>query len=185
MIQLQNDLILSIIYIILMAPSLLLIKQTSTRIMNLKAGIKGIVFLPITAVSLIIFVFFNLKYLADLPLLNISWLGYNIAVGPYANQGFTYILPFLPFLVYTFIHINYFEEYYFRKSIRRVVLWAFLHVVMGVTVSFALMLVPLGFFYKYIYDKYGVDYAYALHFSTNMTLLLISLVAFLAYGNRV
>jgi hypothetical protein len=41
---------------------------------------------------------------------------------------------------------------------------------MGVSVSVALMLLPLGLFYKYIYDKYGVNYAYALHFSTNITI---------------
>jgi hypothetical protein len=185
MIQLQNTLVLSLIYIILMAPSLLLVKQTSVRILNLKAGIKGIVFLPITVASLMVLVFFNFRFLAQLPLLNLSWLGYNIAVGPYANQGFTYILPFLPFLVYTFVHLNYFEEYYFRKSVRRVVIWALLHVIMGVTVSVAVMLVPLGFFYKYIYDKYGVNYAFALHFFTNMSLLLISSVSFLASGNKV
>lgn len=166
-----------------MAPSLLFVKQTSIRILDLKGGIKGIVFLPITVASLIVLVFFNFRFLAQLPLLNLSWLGYNIAIGPYANQGFTNILPFLPFLVYTFVHLNYFEEYYFRKSAKRVVIWAFLHVIMGVTISVAVILVPLGFFYKYIYDKYGVDYAYALHFTTNMTLLLISLVSFVVSGN--
>jgi membrane protease YdiL (CAAX protease family) len=56
---------------------------------------------------------------------------------------------------------------------------------MGVTVSVAVMLVPLGFFYKYIYDKYGVNYPFALHFFTNMSLLLISSVSFLASGNKV
>jgi membrane protease YdiL (CAAX protease family) len=56
---------------------------------------------------------------------------------------------------------------------------------MGVTVSVAVMLVPLGFFYKYIYDKYGVNSAFALHFFTNMSLLLISSVSFLASGNKV
>jgi hypothetical protein len=58
--------------------------------------------------------------------------------------------------------------------------------VMGVTVSVALMLLPrpLGFFYKYIYDKYGVDYAYALHFSTNITFLLISIVSFIVMSYR-
>jgi hypothetical protein len=102
MIQLQNSLVLPLIYIILMAPSLLFVKQTSVRILNLKAGIKGIVFLPITVASLMGLVFFNFRFLAQLPLLNLSWLGYNIAVGPYANQGFTYILPFLPFLEYIY-----------------------------------------------------------------------------------
>ena len=166
-----------------MAPSLLLVKQTYRRIRNLKAGIKGIVFLPITVGSLIVFVYFIFGYLSQLPFFNLSWLGYNIALGPYADQGFAGILPFLPFLVYTFIHVNYFEEYYFRTNLKRVVIWAFLHMVMGVSVSVVIMLLPLGFFYKYIHDKYGVDYAYALHFSTNMTVLLISIVSFLLLGS--
>lgn len=163
-----------------MAPSLLFVKQTYRRIQDLKAGIKGLAFLPITVVSLLVLLFFILGFLNQFPLFNISWLGYNIAVGPYADQGFTGILPFLPFLVYTFIHVNYFEEYYFRTNLKRVVIWAFLHMVMGVSVSVALMLLPLGLFYKYIYDKYGVNCAYALHFSTNITILLISIVSFIA-----
>jgi hypothetical protein len=80
-------------------------------------------------------------------------------------------LLYLYTLVYTLVHVNYFEEYYFRTDVKRVVIWAFLHTVMGVTVSVVLMLLPLGFFYKYIYNRYGVDYAYALHFSTNITIL--------------
>ncbi|HZD36085.1 MAG TPA: hypothetical protein VE130_12845 [Nitrososphaeraceae archaeon] len=167
-----------------MAPSLLFVKQTHRRIVDLKAGIKGLVFLPITVVLLLVFVFFILGFMNQFPLFSISWLGYNIAVGPYADQGFVGIIPFLPFLVYTFIHVNYFEEYYFRTNSKRVVIWAFLHMVMGVSVGVALMLLPLGFFYKYIYDKYGVDYAYALHFSTNITILSISAISFIvmSYG---
>jgi hypothetical protein len=168
-----------------MLPSLLFVRQTYTRILNLKRGIKGLVYLPLTVLSLMIFVFFILGFLTQFPLFNISWLGYNIAVGPYADQGFIGILPFLPFLVYTFIHVNYFEEYYFRTNLKRVVIWAFLHMVMGVTVGVVIMLLPLGFFYKYIHDKYGVDYAYALHFSTNVTILLISIMSFIALGNKV
>ncbi len=183
MILLQNNIIFLIIYIILMAPSLLLVKHTYRRIINLKTGIKGIVFLPVTVGSLMLFVFFILKFLEQFPFFNLSWLGYNIAVGPFADQGFTGILPFLPFLIYTFVHVNYFEEYYFRTSLKRVIVWAFLHMVMGVTVSVVIMLLPLGFFYKYIHDRYGVDYAYALHFSTNMAILLISIISFLIVGN--
>ena len=180
----HNDILFLLIYIALMAPSLLFVKQTYRRILDLKAGIKGLAFLPITVVSLLIFVFFILGFLNQFPLFNISWLGYNIAVGPYADQGFTGVLPFLPFLVYTFIHVNYFEEYYFRTNLKRVVIWAFLHMVMGVSVSVVLMLLPLGFFYKYIYDKYGVDYSYALHFSTNITILLISILSFIVMSYR-
>lgn len=124
-----------------MAPSLLFVKQTYRRILNLRAGIKGLVFLPLTVTSLVIFVFFILGFLAQFPLFNLSWLGYNIAVGPYVDQGFSGILPFVPFLIYTFIHVNYFESE--------------------------------------LHDKCGVDYAYALHFSTNMTILSISIISFI------
>jgi hypothetical protein len=175
---LQNDIVLLLIYVALMVPSLLFVKQTYRRILDLKAGIKGIIFLPVTVASLLLFVFFILDFLNQFPFFNLSWLGYNIAVGPYADQGFTGVIPFLPFLIYTFIHVNYFEEYYFRTNLKRVTLWAFLHIVMGVTIGVAIMLLPLGFFYKYIYDKYGINHAYTLHFSTNIAILLISIMSF-------
>jgi membrane protease YdiL (CAAX protease family) len=116
--ELQNSILFLLIYVILMAPSLLFVKQTYRRILNLRAGIKGLVFLPLTVTLLVVFVFFILGFLVQFPLFNLSWLGYNIAIGPYADQGFSGILPFLPFLVYTFIHVNYFEEYYFRTNLK-------------------------------------------------------------------
>jgi hypothetical protein len=39
-----------------MAPSLLFVKQTYRRILDQKAGIKGLAFLPITVASLLVFV---------------------------------------------------------------------------------------------------------------------------------
>ncbi|MGA9935977.1 MAG: hypothetical protein WBP83_12740, partial [Nitrososphaeraceae archaeon] len=66
----QNDILFLLIYIALMAPSLLFVKQTYRRILDLKAGIKGLVFLPITVVSLLVFVFFILEFLNQFPLLN-------------------------------------------------------------------------------------------------------------------
>jgi hypothetical protein len=50
-----------------MAPSLLLVNQTYRRILNLKAGLKGITFLPITVGSLMVSVYFIFGYL-PLPL---------------------------------------------------------------------------------------------------------------------
>jgi len=50
-----------------MAPSLLLVKQTSVRILNLKAGIKGIVFLPITVASLMVLEFSILDFWLNYP----------------------------------------------------------------------------------------------------------------------
>ncbi|HEY7228698.1 MAG TPA: hypothetical protein VH481_11320, partial [Nitrososphaeraceae archaeon] len=74
--------------------------------------------------------------------------------------------------------VNYFEEYYFRKNLKRVVLWGFLHLLMGVSLSAVFILLPLGFFYKYIYNKYGLNHAYALHFATNIVLIGVTICSF-------
>lgn len=160
---------------VLLIPSLLVVKETKLRILNLRSGVRILLFLPMTVAALLGYVFFVLPFLSHFPVLNLSWLGYNIAVGPLAHQGIIGIIPFLPLLVYMLIHVNYFEEYYFRKTSRRVVIWGFLHMLMGVSLSAVVILLPLGFFYKYIYDKYGINHAYALHFATNIVLISVTI----------
>jgi membrane protease YdiL (CAAX protease family) len=159
----------------MIAPSLLFIGETKSRLLNLKMGTKALVYLPLTVLPLMAFVIFGVSFLSSIPLLNASWLGYNIALGPFGNQGLFGILPFLPLLLYTLIHVNYFEELYFRKDIMHVVIWAALHIVMGVAVYVTLALIPLGLFYKFIKDRYNVDNAYTLHFATNIVLISVSL----------
>jgi membrane protease YdiL (CAAX protease family) len=112
----------------MVAPSLLLIGETKSRFLNLKMGTKALAYLPLTVLPLMAFVIFGVSFLSSVPLLNASWLGYNIALGPFGNQGLFGILPFLPLLLYTLIHVNYFEELYFRKDITHVVIWAALHI---------------------------------------------------------
>ncbi len=172
------DIFLIIFYAVMVGPSLLLVKETKTRLVNLKAGKKSLVFLPLTVAGLFGYVLFGLNFLSKVPVLGWSWLGYNIALGPYANEGVWGVLPFLPLLFYMLVHVNYFEEFYFRKNSKRVVIWAFLHIVMGVPVHVALVLLPLGFFYKHIYDKYDVNHSYALHFATNIVIIFSSLASF-------
>jgi membrane protease YdiL (CAAX protease family) len=116
--------------------------------------------------------------LSNIPILNLSWLGYNIMIGPFADQGVLGILPFIPLLIYMLIHVNYFEEFYFRKNVKRVVIWALLHIVMGVAVDVVIVLLPLGFFYRYILDKYSINHAYTLHFATNLVLVGISVSSY-------
>jgi membrane protease YdiL (CAAX protease family) len=159
-------------------PSFLLANQTKKRLLDLQDGIKAVVFLPLTVGVLLGYVIFVKDFVSQIPLLNLSWLGYNIALGPFGNQGLVGILPFVPFLVYMLIHVNYFEELYFRKNVKRVILWAFLHVAMGVAINVALVLLPLGFFYRYLFNKYGVNYAYALHFATNLVIVGISFISY-------
>jgi membrane protease YdiL (CAAX protease family) len=158
-------------------PSLLLVKETKTRLRDLKSGLRSVVFLPITLGGLAAYVYFAAGLLSHLPVLGWSWLGYNIALGPFADTGIMGILPFVPLLVYMLIHVNYFEELYFRKNVKLVILWAFLHVAMGVAVYVVLALLPLGFLYQRIYFKRGINHSYALHFVTNLGVVTLALGA--------
>ena len=162
----------------MVGPSILLAKETKTRLSNLKSGYKALIFLPLTVSVLVIYVFFATEFLSNIPILNLSWLGYNIVIGPFADQGVFGILPFIPLLIYMLIHVNYFEEFYFRKNVKRVVVWALLHIVMGVAVYVVIVLLPLGFFYRYILNKYSINHAYALHFATNLVLIGISVSSY-------
>ncbi len=162
----------------MVGPSILLAKETKTRLSNLKSGYKALIFLPLTVSVLVIYVSFAMEFLSNIPILNLSWLGYNIVIGPYADQGVFGILPFIPLLIYMLIHVNYFEEFYFRKNVKRVVIWALLHIVMGVAVYVVIVLLPLGFFYRYILDKYSINHAYTLHFATNLVLIGISVSSY-------
>ena len=159
-------------------PTLLLVRETKPRLKNLKNGLRSLVYLPLTVGILMSYVVFAMGYLSQVPILNWSWLGYNIALGPTADQGLWGVLPFLPMLVYMLIHVNYFEEMYFRKTALLTIIWAFLHVAMGVALHVALALLPLGFFYKYLYKKRGLDYAYALHFATNIIIVAVSIASY-------
>ncbi|HVX02613.1 MAG TPA: hypothetical protein VHA09_05625 [Nitrososphaera sp.] len=159
-------------------PTLLLVKETKPRLKNLKNGLRSLIYLPISVGILMAYVVFAAGFLSKVPILNWSWLGYNIALGPSVDQGLWGVLPFVPMLVYMLIHVNYFEEMYFRKTALHTVVWAFLHVAMGVAVHVALALLPLGFFYKYLYKKRGLDHAYALHFATNIIIVAVSIASF-------
>jgi membrane protease YdiL (CAAX protease family) len=169
---------LIIFYVATVVPTLLLVKETKPRLKNLRNGLRSIVYLPLTVGILMLYVIFAMDFFSKIPILNWSWLGYNIAIGPAADQGLWGVLPFVPMLVYMLIHVNYFEEMYFRKTALLTVVWAFLHIAMGVAVHVALALLPLGFFYKYLYKKRGLDHAYALHFATNIIIVAVSIASY-------
>ena len=155
-------------YVFTVATSLILIKETKKRAFDLAKGIKSMVYAPISFGILILYIIFAYTLVDGIPILNWSWLGYNIAFGPFAEEGFWGIVPFIPILIYMFIHINYVEEFYFRKSKKMVLVWAAAHIAMGIKVHMAILLIPIGFLFKYIYDKKGVEHSYAMHFATNM-----------------
>ena len=174
----MEDIYLVVLYAVTVVPTLLFIKETKKRLSNIKQGARSLVWLPLTIGGLVAYVVLAMDLLATIPVLNWSWLGYNIALGPSADQGLLGVLPFVPMLVYMLIHVNYFEELYFRKNALSTVAWAFLHIAMGVPVHVALALLPLGFLYKHVYKKHGVNHAYALHFVTNMAVVALSVGSF-------
>lgn len=167
-----------VFYVAMVGPSILFVKETKTRFLNLKSGAKSLLFLPLTVSALMAYVIFAKDFVSQIPILNSSWLGYNIALGPFGNKGVSGILPFIPMLVYMLIHVNYFEEYYFRKNVKRVIIWACMHLVMGVAIHVVLVLLPLGFFYRHVFNKYSVNHAYSLHFATNLVLVGIAISSY-------
>jgi len=167
-------------YVFTVAASLLLIKQTKSRLRDLKKGIASAKYAPITFGIIIAYALFGFDFLDSIPFLDWSWLGYNIAFGPFADQGIWGIIPFVPLLVYMFIHINYVEEFYFRKSKKMVIVWALVHIAMGVKIHTALILIPIGFLFKYIYDKKGINHSYAMHFTTNVLVVVSLFLSFIS-----
>lgn len=166
-------------YIFTVATSLILIKETKQRIRDLVKGVKSMMYAPIPVGIMMAYFVFVYPIVEKIPILNWSWLGYNIAFGPFAREGFWGVLPFIPILIYMFIHINHAEELYFRKSKKMVIVWALTHIAMGIKIHMALLLIPLGFLFKYIYDKKGINHSYAMHFATNM-LVVVALFLTLA-----
>lgn len=167
-------------YAITVAASLLLVKETKSRLKNLVAGLRSAKYASLSFGVILVYAFVAFGFLDSIPVLNWSWLGYNIAFGPYVDHGVWGILPFVPILIYMFIHINYIEEFYFRKSKKAILVWAAIHIVMGVKIHTMLMLIPVGFLFKYIYDKKGINHSYAMHFTTNILVvasLFLALVA--------
>lgn len=166
-------------YAFTVATSLVLIKETKKRVFDLARGIRSTIYAPISFGILISYLVFAYPIIDKIPVLNWSWLGYNIAFGPFAKEGFWGVVPFIPVLIYMFIHINYIEEFYFRKSKKMVLVWAVAHVAMGIKVHMAILLIPIGFLFKYVYDKKGVDHSYAMHFTTNMLVVVALLFTLL------
>jgi len=175
----QSDLFVIGYYVLTVGASLALVKETKKRLLDLKNGLGAMKFAPITFGILLAYTLFLLPIIDEIPFLNWSWLGYNIAFGPFADDGFWGIIPFIPMLLYMFIHINYYEELYFRKTKKMVLVWAFIHIAMGIKVHFALILIPIGFIFKYIYDKKGVENSYSMHFVTNVLVVCTLFLSFI------
>ena len=80
-------------YVLTVGASLLLIKDTKKRILDLKAGLGSMKYAPVAFGILVVYILFAFEFVDQIPILNWSWLGYNIAFGPFAEQGMLGIIP--------------------------------------------------------------------------------------------
>lgn len=175
----QSEIFIIGYYVFTVGTSLLLVKETKRRILDLRKGIRSMAYAPAAFGIMVAYLVLLYPHAENIPILNWSWLGYNIAFGPFATEGLWGVLPFVPLLVYMFIHINHAEEMYFRKSKKMVFVWAAAHIIMGIKIHMALMLIPIGFLFKYIYDKKGLEGSYAMHFATNIMVVIALLFTLL------
>ena len=60
-----------------------------------------------------------------------------------------------------------------------VLVWALMHIGMGINIHMALVLIPIGFVFKYIYDKKGIKHSYAMHFATNIMVVVVLFASFI------
>jgi hypothetical protein len=162
------------------------------RIQSLKDGKKALWYLPVSYAVLLIMLGVSLDLANTFPLLQWGWLGTNIAAAPLIDMagltteggGLTQlatigIVVFGAALIYLCITANFIEEYLFRSSWTLVVIWALLHLLMGIPIYAAIPIFSVGIVYKYVYDKYTVDHSYCLHFFTNMGLIILVLIGML------
>jgi hypothetical protein len=136
------------------------------------------------------------------PLLKWGWLGYNLIFTPFmsfqpisADQLqcelkinlsildpiallFLVVIASIVggiavFILAACLIFNYWEEETFRESKISVIVWALLHIIMGIPLWGVIPIAAVGFFFKYIYGKHSLYHAFTIHFATNATLLAI------------
>ena len=179
---------------LVVVPVLASIKQVPARLRDLRAGIRGIVYVPVVLTVLFTVAAAALVLAEYVPPLQWGWLGTNIVVAPLADlapapegaprgagggSGSTFLGPtltltlFVPFILLAFLVFNWYEEAYYRGSLRDVGIWAVLHLVMGIPIFAVLPIFAAGLVYKKIYDRRGLRAAYTAHLGTNVALLSV------------
>ena len=179
---------------LVVVPVLASIKQVPARLRDLRAGIRGVVYVPVVLTVLFTVAAAALVLAEYVPPLQWGWLGTNVVVAPLADlapapegapggtgagSDGTFLGPtltlalFLPFILLAFLVFNWYEEAYYRGSLRDVGIWAVLHLVMGIPIFAVIPIFAAGLVYKWIYDRRGLRAAYTAHLGTNVALLSV------------
>jgi hypothetical protein len=201
---------LAIFLVLVVIPVAINIREVPDRVRDLQAGIRGLLYVPVTLVLLLVAAMGAWWLAQQVPLLQWGWLGENIiaapisdllpasdgaggaggggAAGPTGNPstgvgqelGAALTLSiFVPIMVLALLIFNYREEAFYRDSLRDVVIWAVLHLVMGIPLFAVLPIFVVGLAYKAIYDRKGLQTVYVTHLATNLTLIGLIVLAIL------
>ena len=187
------DFIVIFIWALLILTLVFELRYTMDRLRSLKAGLRALIYFPVVWIVLIISLVSAVYVSEVFPILKWGWLGYNIVTAPVSEVvsdkitdpsmtiGFENTILFIGIfiiIIYACLLCNYYEEAMYRDSLLSVVIWALLHLIMGISLFMVIPLFFIGIIYKYIYDKYSVDHSYCLHFFTNMSLIGIMAIIF-------
>jgi len=174
-----------LLWAIVVITTLIDINKIPRNVKALKDGWKGLAFLPVAVVILYSMLYVALKLAEIFPVLNWGWLGTNIVAAPLIDVAtasettgmnlisFLTIIGFAITIVFLCLIANYYEEEGFRSTYKSVVIWALLHLIMGIPIYALIPIFCLGIFYKFVHDKYSLNHAYTLHFSTNVTVVAL------------
>lgn len=187
--------------ILVVIPVALRLRELPRRLRDVRAGLGGLVYVPGVLVVLTVSALGAVLLSEYVPLLQWGWLGTNIVAAPLADLapqpadsptqsvgggsvtttlGPTLTLAvFVPVILLAFVVFNYYEEAFYRDSLRDVAIWAVLHLVMGIPLFAVIPIFVVGLVYKAIHDRRGVRTAYVAHLGTNCTLMLFLVVTIL------
>ena len=174
-----EPLFLLIYVLVMIIPLRGLLLEVPKRLRDLKKGARGFLFSPLCFGLGILIAIPSFLLAQILPILQWGWLGFSLATMGMEEDAISFI-PFALVFLIACITINYYEEKIFRKNYKRVLLWALLHLLMGIPLFVVLPLIGIGVFLKCIYDKYSLQHAYATHFGHNLIVLSLAIcVSFL------
>ena len=204
---------LLVFVLLVVVPVLLSLREVPARLRDLRAGLRGLAYVPALLAVLFAAAAGAWLLAQRIPLLQWGWLGSNVIAAPLTDlapqpEGAPVRAPgggdgggsdgiladllgpvgtlavFVPFILLAFVVFNYYEEAYYRDSLRDVAVWAVLHLLMGIPVFAVLPIFAAGLCFKAIRDRRGLRTAYAAHLGMNVALLSV-LVATILLGPAV
>lgn len=189
------DIWIIIVWAVLAALTLKDYRLIPDRIAAIRIGARGIFLVPV-ALAILFPMLFCAWYLAQIfPFLQWGWLNMNIVAAPIADIGdnvakggdltpFLYLELFVTVVLIAIMCLlcNYYEETDFRSSYKMVVVWAFLHLIMGIPIWAVIPIFSVGLCYKVIHDRWSVNHSYCTHFFTNMVIIMIATISIILVG---